>query len=79
MSDRINKLTNIYHDYTSIEYATELNRRKITYAEFQAFPRVFKEIEEYGKAETFMRGLADYFRRYGFGVQLDGINYVIVA
>lgn len=79
MSDRINKLANIFHDYSNIEHSSELNRRKITYAEFQAFPRVFKEIEEYGKAETFMRGLAEYFRRFGFGVKLDGVNYVIVA
>lgn len=81
MTDRINKLTNIYHDYTNIEYATELKRRHITYAEYQAFPRVFKEIEEYGKGLTFMTGLANYFKQFGFAVKLDenNVNYEIVA
>lgn len=79
MSDRINKLANIFHDYSNIEHSSELNRRHITYAEYQAFPRVFTEVQEYGKAETFMTGLAEYFRRFGFGVKLDGVNYVIVA
>lgn len=77
--DKIKKLTAIYNDYVSIETDKDLKKRKLTLAEYQAFPSVFKRYQDSGEARTFVTAIADYFKKYGFSVSMDEnhVNYII--
>ena len=79
-TDKIKKLTAIYNDYMSIETDKDLKKRKLTLAEYQAFPSVFNDYQKNrGKTRTFIDGIANYFKKYGFSVSMDenNVNYII--
>ena len=78
-TDKIRKLTAIYNDYMSIETDRDLKKRKLTYAEYQGFPSVFKRYQENGETHTFVTAIAEYFKKYGFSVSMDenNVNYII--
>lgn len=78
-TDKIKKLTAIYNDYVSIETDRDLKKRKLTLAEYQAFPSVFNDYQKNGETRTFVTAIADYFKKYGFSVSMDenNVNYII--
>lgn len=78
-TDKIRKLAAIYNDYVSIETDKDLKKRKLTLAEYQAFPSVFNDYQKNGEGRTFVAAIADYFKKYGFSVSMDenNVNYII--
>lgn len=74
----MDKMVKIYKDYISIDSAKAMNKRKITLSEYRTFPYLFKDIQKYGSCSTFIKGLADYFEKFGFNVQTeDDVSFFI--
>ena len=74
---QIRKLNAIYNDYMSIDDDVSLRRRKLSLSDYNAFPDIFKAIQEYGSTETFVSTIAEYFKKHGFNVTEKSINYLI--
>lgn len=78
-TDLTKKLSNLYNDYMAIDDDKALKRAGMTLAEYNALPDVFERLQKNGHANTFMTGLANYFKKFGFSVSLDGTDYEITA
>lgn len=72
-------LSKIYSVYNAIEHSNDLHKHGLSLSDYRAFPDVFKQLQNIGYAETFVKSLADFFKKNGFGVSMDddGVNYVI--
>lgn len=72
-------LSKIYSVYNAIEHSNDLRKHGLSLSDYRAFPDVFQQLQNIGYAETFVKSLADFFKKNGFGVALDddGVNYVI--
>lgn len=75
--EQYKKISNIYHDYISIETEKDLRKRKMSLSDYDAFRDCFNEIQRNGKTETFISALADYFKKFGFTVTRRTVNYCI--
>ena len=61
-----------------IEDAKGLLREQLTLSDYWAAMELMPELSEpNSKALTFSKGVADFFKRYGFKVVPDGVNYNI--
>lgn len=71
--------TAVYNDYVSIKTVRDLEKRKLTHIAYKAIPAVFNEYKKCGEGKTFIKGTADYFKRFGFSISLDEnrTHYVI--
>lgn len=78
-TDLVKKLTSLYNDYNAIEDDRALRKTGMTLAEYNALPSVFEKLQKDGHANTIMTGLANYFKKFGFDVSLDGTDYEISA
>jgi hypothetical protein len=78
-TDLVKKLTSLYNDYNAIEDDRALKKTGMTLAEYNALPSVFEKLQKNGHANTIMTGLANYFKKFGFNVSLDGTDYEITA
>ena len=79
-NDLVRKLSKLYNAYTAIDDDRALRRSGMTLAEYNALPDVFTRLQNDGRAETFMSGLANYFQKFGFNVsEGNGVNFVITA
>lgn len=72
-------LSKIYSVYNAIEHSNDLRKYGLSLSDYRAFPDVFQQLQNIGYAETFVKSLADFFKKNGFGVSMgdDGVNYVI--
>lgn len=72
-------LSKIYSVYNAIEHSNDLRKHGLSMSDYRAFPDVFKQLQNIGYAETFVKSIADFFKKNGFGVSMDGdgVNYVI--
>ena len=72
-------LSKIYSVYNAIEHSNDLRKHGLSLSDYRAFPDVFQQLQNIGYAETFVKSLADFFKKNGFGVSMsdDGVNYVI--
>lgn len=75
----IKKIAKLYRDYTMIDCATDLKRRKLTLSDYHIIPKLANDIQKYGKTATFIESIANYFKKFGFDVELDenNVNYII--
>ena len=71
------KIASIFSDYNAIENKIDLKKRKLTLSEYQTCKQVLDDIRYNGKSETFIKNISDYFKDFGFEVNLQGVNYVI--
>ena len=71
------KIASVFSDYNAIENEIDLKKRKLTLSEYQTCKQVLDDIRYNGKSETFIKNIADYFKKFGFEVNLQGVNYVI--
>lgn len=78
-TDLTRKLSKLYNAYTAIDDDKALKRAGMTLAEYNALPDVFERLQKNGHVNTFMTGLANYFKKFGFSVSLDGTDYEITA
>lgn len=67
--DKLNKMDNI----------NDLRKANLSLASYRACYPVLKEISRNGKALSFVKEIADFFKKCGFEVSLsqDKINYII--
>ena len=70
-------LKKVIDDYNSIEAVQDLSRKKLTLTEYIAIPRIIETLSIDGEAETFITGIAHYFRKQGFKIVLGTVNYHI--
>lgn len=72
-------LSKIYSVYNAIEHSNDLRKHGLSLSDYRAFPDVFQQLQNIGYAETFVKSIADFFKKNGFGVSMndDGVNYVI--
>lgn len=72
-------LSALYHDYTVIDTAADLKKRKISLVDYHAIPEIFGEIQKHGNVKCFITSIAEYFKKHGFIVELepDSVNYNI--
>lgn len=73
------KIASVFSDYNAIENEVDLKKRKLSLSDYRACEQVLDEIRCNGKSETFIESIADYFKKFGFKVNLRGVNYVILA
>lgn len=73
------KISSVYSDLNSIEHSNDLNRLKFSLNDFRTCQDVFEEIRYNGKSETFNKSVADYFKKFGFTVNLKGVNFIIAV
>lgn len=78
-TDLTKKLSKLYNAYMAIDDDKALKRTGMTLAEYNALPDVFERLQKNGHVNTFMSGLANYFKKFGFSVSLDGTDYEITA
>lgn len=78
-NDLTRKLSKLYNDYMAIDDDKALKKTGMTLAEYNALPDVFERLQKNGHVNTFMTGLANYFKKFGFSVSLDGTDYEITA
>lgn len=78
-TDLTRKLSKLYNDYMAIDDDRALKKTGMTLAEYNALPDVFERLQKNGHVNTFMTGLANYFKKFGFSVSLDGTDYEITA
>lgn len=78
-NDLTRKLSKLYNDYMAIDDDRALKKTGMTLAEYNALPDVFERLQKNGHVNTFMTGLANYFKKFGFSVSLDGTDYEITA
>lgn len=71
------KIASIFSDFKSIEDGNDLKKRKLSLCDYRACEQVLDEIRCNGKSETFIKNISDYFKKFGFEVNLQGVNYVI--
>ena len=61
-----------------IETAKDLSRERLTLAEYQAAMELMQELSvPNSEAKTFMSGAANFFKRFGFSVTSDGVNFIV--
>lgn len=62
-----------------IDTETDLRKRKISFVDYLAIPEIFGEIQRCGTTKCFATSIAEYFKKYGFIVELEpeGVNYDI--
>lgn len=78
-NDLTRKLSKLYNDYMAIDDDKALKKTGMTLAEYNALPDVFERLQKNGHVNTFMTGLANYFKKFGFSVSLGGTDYEITA
>ena len=72
------KLAKVFKDLNAIDNVNDLKKRKLTLNEYYTCQKVFNDLNTYGKSETFIKNVADYFKRFGFIVRESGINFIII-
>ena len=78
-TDLVRKLNALYNDYMSIDDDRALRRSGMTHAEWDALPDVFTKLQRSGSTKTFMSGLANYFKKFGFNVSDDGYGQFVIT
>lgn len=73
------KLEKIANKVDSIETAQDLKKAHLTLAEYEAVREVLSELYDNGKSDTFMSGVAEFFRKNGAKVTEKTIDYVITV
>ena len=71
------KLKLLYEDYKTIVSAQDLQKRGLTLEEYDCIPYIISYINTTGKSTCLMSGIVNYFAKFGFKVESDGINYII--
>lgn len=76
-----NACTAINKAYTTlrnIEHIDDLNRQRLTLAEYEAAKATFAELTTPGATtDTFIKAVADFFKRCGFTVRDTATGYII--
>ena len=67
-------LSALYHDYPAIDTEADLKKRKILLADYRAIPEIFGEVQRHGTTKCFISSIAEYFKKYGFIVELESDN-----
>lgn len=63
----------------NVDGEKDLKRLKLTPLEYETARLLLKEYWANGEANTFWRGVADFFKKQGFTVEptVDGVGYII--
>jgi hypothetical protein len=70
-------LRDIVADYNAIDTAKEISRRKLTSANVFELTTGLKELSRNGETTTISESLANYYRRFGLAVKIEGIGWRI--
>ena len=76
-----NKTTKVFNklisDYKAIDSDKDLTKRKLSYSDYQSMGFILDSLRYEGQTETFIKSIADYFKKLGCQVELKNINFVI--
>ena len=73
----IKLLNSIIYNYKEIESDKDLRTRKLSYSDYQNLGFLIDTLRYEGKANTFIKSIADYFKKLGCKVELQEIQYII--
>lgn len=80
-SKKLRMCGTVHNDYYSVENEYDLRKRGLSLADYRVVPCVLESLydKKLGYGLTFNQKVADYFKKFGFHVELgsDGVNYVI--
>lgn len=76
-NNKLYKLDNVINGIVSIK---DLRKQKLTLAEYNALLVIWHELKQIGVAATFMKSVANWFKKQDCKVQMDSdsINYIIM-
>lgn len=79
--NKIQILTNAYHDYSNIHgNINQIKLRKLSQKDYNAIPVIFNEIQNgFNLHPVKIKSirLVKYFKSLGFNVKLKGFNFII--
>lgn len=72
-------IAKLYSDLQSIDRSEDLRRRGLSLTDYHMVVDLFNRIQKDGFVLTISTKVAEYFKKFGFHVELDeeGVNYEI--
>lgn len=71
----MDKLKKVINDYKEIETAKDLQKRKLTLADYETLFYVLQDLVRNKKSLFISKSICDYLQRLGLAVKPKGINF----
>ena len=78
LAEKTKAISKAYHILRDINYITDLKKHNFTLSDYNAAIDIFKNLSTPGtSAKTFIKSVADFYKKAGFMVSCGPVDYTI--
>lgn len=69
-------ILSLYEDFRKIDSIKDLNKRGLSFSDYNSLLNIINELALYFKSEFFINSIANYLKKFGVKVKLNNINFI---